>query len=548
VNATRNKAEDTIMNRTLPYCLTLLLLFAAMPLAAQFTYQGQLKQSGAPFTGTAEMVFTLWTEAEGGLQVGNTLSQSVPVAGGLFQTELDFGNAFGHDPRWLQIQVAGNTLDSRQRLTPAPVALYAFSAPGDGSGSHWTLSGGQLSYNGRVNIGSDPEETNLSVTGALRAETNSIFARTAISGITSGGGYAVGVYGIGGGTGSGVIGTHNDSSGTGVTGLTTSGSGVFGQASGTSGTNQGVLGFSSSPDGYGVRGRNTSDGAGVKGQGNFIGVEGDGPIGFYSDSGHIGGLFASETGYGVNAIGPWGIVASSNEPDGYAGYFSGPAGSRNYFQRQVGIGTVDPEAMLHIVDTTGDSFPHYLRITDGTDTKFAVFSNGIILGPGTVGSSLYLNNFVSGGQTSVCKYTTTGNAQVGTLARCSSSARYKEDIADFKQAGNLISRLRAVSYRWIADGQADLGLVAEEVAKIEPRLVTYNEGGEVEGVKYDRLAAVLVRAFQEEQTTNRETIAELNAHNHALQAELAAIRHETETRLALLEELLLGSQLAAGKQ
>ena len=34
---------------------------------------------------------------------------------------------------------------------------------------------------------------------------------------------------------------------------------------------------------------------------------------------------------------------------------------------------------------------------------------------------------------------------------------------------------------------------------VEPLLVTYNEKGDVEGVKYDRLSAVLVNAVKEQQ-------------------------------------------------
>ena len=45
----------------------------------------------------------------------------------------------------------------------------------------------------------------------------------------------------------------------------------------------------------------------------------------------------------------------------------------------------------------------------------------------------------------------------------------------------------------------DLGLVAEDVALIEPRLVTHNSNGEIEGVKYDQLAVVLINAVKEQQ-------------------------------------------------
>ena len=45
----------------------------------------------------------------------------------------------------------------------------------------------------------------------------------------------------------------------------------------------------------------------------------------------------------------------------------------------------------------------------------------------------------------------------------------------------------------------DVGFGAEDVAKVEPLLVTYNEKGEVEGVKYEKLTTVLVNAVKEQQ-------------------------------------------------
>jgi hypothetical protein len=63
----------------------------------------------------------------------------------------------------------------------------------------------------------------------------------------------------------------------------------------------------------------------------------------------------------------------------------------------------------------------------------------------------------------------------------------------------LVTRLRPVSFLWKGSGREDLGLVAEEVAEVEPLLVTRNERGEVEGVKYDRVGVVLINAVREQQ-------------------------------------------------
>jgi hypothetical protein len=85
------------------------------------------------------------------------------------------------------------------------------------------------------------------------------------------------------------------------------------------------------------------------------------------------------------------------------------------------------------------------------------------------------------------------------LASCSSSARYKHDVERFPRGLDLVERLRPVRFRWNDGGAADLGFVAEEVAVEEPLLATRNDDGQVEGVKYEQLGAVLVNAIQEQQ-------------------------------------------------
>ena len=104
-----------------------LLLLAAASAMAQppITYQGQLKRSGTPYTGMADLQFRLYDRLSGGSQVGPTLVRNDwPVEDGLFQVKLDFGaaDAFGPDPRWLEISVDGVVLDPRQRVTAVPVA------------------------------------------------------------------------------------------------------------------------------------------------------------------------------------------------------------------------------------------------------------------------------------------------------------------------------------------------------------------------------------------------------------------------------------------
>ena len=92
-----------------------------------------------------------------------------------------------------------------------------------------------------------------------------------------------------------------------------------------------------------------------------------------------------------------------------------------------------------------------------------------------------------------------------------------------------------------------MGLVAEEVAEVEPLLVTHNDKGEVEGVKYDRIGVVLINALKEQQGQLEQYRAQLRKQ----QAEIAALKehqgqleqyraqlHHQQTEMAALKRLV----------
>lgn len=86
------------------------------------------------------------------------------------------------------------------------------------------------------------------------------------------------------------------------------------------------------------------------------------------------------------------------------------------------------------------------------------------------------------------------------ISPCSSSLRYKKDLQPYGDGLGFINQLHPIAYKWKADNMPDIGFGAEDVEKINPLFVTYNDKGEVEGVKYDRLSVVFVNAFKEQQT------------------------------------------------
>ena len=64
---------------------------------------------------------------------------------------------------------------------------------------------------------------------------------------------------------------------------------------------------------------------------------------------------------------------------------------------------------------------------------------------------------------------------------------------------SIIELLNPVSFKWRTDAKNDLGLNAEDVAEVEPLLVTRNAKGEVEEVKQANMLAVFINAFRQQQ-------------------------------------------------
>jgi hypothetical protein len=163
----------------------------------------------------------------------------------------------------------------------------------------------------------------------------------------------------------------------------------------------------------------------------------------------------------------------------------------------------------------------------GDVTKLAISNDGTVR-VGLVGEDdallsvfgrIALAELGTGGETPLCHNIDSGNdSSFHTIATCGSSLRYKTGVHNFTPGLDLLSRLRPVSFRWKGSGREDFGLVAEDVAEVEPLLVTRNERGEVEGVKYDRLGVVLLNAVREQQ----RQIEERDARIELLEARAAA--------------------------
>lgn len=89
-----------------------------------------------------------------------------------------------------------------------------------------------------------------------------------------------------------------------------------------------------------------------------------------------------------------------------------------------------------------------------------------------------------------------------SLGCLTSSERYKDDVRPLDDGMTEVLKLRPVSFAYKPEYNtfhlgAQVGFIAEEVAKVDPRLVGYDGKGEVRGVRYPQLTPVLVSAVQD---------------------------------------------------
>jgi Chaperone of endosialidase len=88
----------------------------------------------------------------------------------------------------------------------------------------------------------------------------------------------------------------------------------------------------------------------------------------------------------------------------------------------------------------------------------------------------------------------------GQLGTESSSRRYKTDIKPMDTASESILSLKPVSFRYKVhkDGTPNFGLIAEEVARVNPDLVIFGSDGKPYTVRYDAVNAMLLNEFLKE--------------------------------------------------
>src|SRR5262245_28017307 len=106
----------------------------------------------------------------------------------------------------------------------------------------------------------------------------------------------------------------------------------------------------------------------------------------------------------------------------------------------------------------------------------------------------------------------------GQLGVATSSRRFKKEIKPMDKASEAVLALKPVTFEYKTDKTStpQFGLIAEEVADVNPDLVVRDENGEIYTVRYDAVNAMLLNEFLKEHRTVQEQQKEIDS----LKAEL----------------------------
>jgi Chaperone of endosialidase len=137
----------------------------------------------------------------------------------------------------------------------------------------------------------------------------------------------------------------------------------------------------------------------------------------------------------------------------------------------------------------------------------------------------------------------------GVLGTFTSSARFKEDIKPMDKASEAIFALKPVTFRYKkefdATGAPQFGLIAEEVAKVNPSLVAPDRDGKPVSVNYRPVTAMLLNEFLKEHKKVEQLKSDFQATVAQQQKEIQALTAQLKEQAAQIQKV--STQLEVSK-
>ncbi len=127
----------------------------------------------------------------------------------------------------------------------------------------------------------------------------------------------------------------------------------------------------------------------------------------------------------------------------------------------------------------------------------------------------------------------------GQLGTASSSRRFKKEIKPMDSASESILALKPVTFHYKSDaaGTPQFGLIAEEVAEVNPDLVVRDEGGQIYTVRYDAVNAMLLNEFLKEHRKVQEQHRKIQQEEATItELKSTVVRQEQDLKAKIAEQ------------
>src|SRR6266542_694204 len=275
-------------------------------------------------------------------------------------------------------------------------------------------------------------------------------------------------------------------------------------------------------------------------------------VGAYALSNNTTGTYNTANGYGAlyrNATG------SINTAVGFGALYRNTIGDVNTATgyQALNRNTIGTNNTANGVDALVNNSTGNLNtaLGGGAGNNVLTASNVICIGASgaDVSNSCFIGNIygVYEGGTISTGYINS-NGQLGTQAP-PSSRRFKKEIKPMDHASEAVLALKPVTCHYKSDAKdtPQFGLIAEEVAEVNPELVVHDDKGEIYTVRYEAVNAMLLNEFLKEhrrvQEQNRKiqqqevTITELESTVSQQQKGLQAVALRLEKQESLIEKV-----------
>lgn len=180
----------------------------------------------------------------------------------------------------------------------------------------------------------------------------------------------------------------------------------------------------------------------------------------------------------------------------------GNAGNVNLSKGGDGPDAFGNDGTVTIGNASGKANANF-RVNGNATTTGTVYWTGLQLNTGAATASLCLDS------NNQMKRNTDAETCIA------SSERYKENIAKLSDLTSDLLKLEPVSFRYKENNKVThYGLIAEQVEKIDPTLISYDDKGEPNGIRWSHIITLLIQGHQDQE----KRIAALEEQIHNLEA------------------------------